>query len=194
MSDADRNRTAYHEAGHALVGMLTPGADPVRKVSIIPRGPALGITFSSPDDDRLNYTTKDLEGMIKVAVGGRAAEEVAFGDFTTGAERDIQQLTRIARYMVGRWGMSTKVGLVAVLPDGDQPFFDGDSFSTRMREVVDDEASRIIEEAHADVLALLRAERPRLDALAQALLDNETLDEGDAYAAAGVERTSPVAV
>jgi cell division protease FtsH len=189
MSEADRRRTAYHEAGHALVGMLTPGADPVRKVSIIPRGPSLGITFSSPDDDRFNYTTKDLEAMIKIAVGGRAAEEVAFGDFTTGAERDIQQLTRIARYMVGRWGMSAKVGLVAVLPDNDQPFVEGDSFSPRIRELVDDEVMRIIDEAHRDVLALLRTERARLDALAQALLEQETLDEEDAYAAAGVERS-----
>jgi cell division protease FtsH len=194
MSDADKRRTAYHEAGHALVGMLTPGADPIRKVSIIPRGPALGITFSSPDDDRFNYTTMDLEAMIKVAVGGRAAEEVAFGDFTTGAERDIQQLTRIARHMVGRWGMSAKVGLVAVLPDGDQPFLDGDSFSLRTRELVDAETLRIIEEAHADVLALLRTERRRLDALAQALLEQETLDEEAAYAAAGVERTYAVVV
>src|SRR6266550_1882781 len=117
MSEADRRRTAYHEAGHALVGMLTPGADPIRKVSIIPRGPALGITFSAPDDDRFNYTAEDLAAMIKVAIGGRAAEEVVFGDITTGAERDIQQLTQIARHMVGRWGMSAKLGLVAVLPD-----------------------------------------------------------------------------
>jgi cell division protease FtsH len=85
MSDDDRRRTAYHEAGHALVGMLTPGADPVRKVSIIPRGQALGITFSAADTDRFNYTQSDLDAMIRVAAAGRAAEEVAFGDFTTGA-------------------------------------------------------------------------------------------------------------
>ncbi len=189
MSDADRRRTAYHEAGHALVGMLTPGADPVRKVSIIPRGPALGVTFSAPDADRFNYTTEDLEGKIKVALGGRAAEEVAFGDITTGAEGDIDQLTRLARYMVGRWGMSAKVGLVAVLPqDGASPFAAADGFSQRTRELMDDEVRRIVDEAHGDVVALLREERPRLDALAEALLAQETLDEDDAYAAAGVER------
>jgi cell division protease FtsH len=188
MSEADRRRTAYHEGGHALVGMLTPGADPVRKVSIIPRGPALGITFSSPDDDRFNYTKEDLEGMIRIAIAGRAAEEIAFGDITTGAERDIEQLTRIARYMVGRWGMSAKVGMVAVLQDGDQPFVAGDGFSPRVRELVDDEVLRIINEAHRDVVALLQSERVRLDALAEALLERETLDEDDAYAAAGVER------
>ena len=122
MSEADRRRTAYHEAGHALVGMLTPGADPIRKVSIIPRGAALGITFSSPDDDRFSYTSADLQAMIKVAVGGRVAEEVAFGDFTTGAERDIQVLTRIARHMVGRWGMSAKLGLMALLPEDESAY------------------------------------------------------------------------
>ena len=139
MSDADRRRTAYHEAGHALVGMMTPGADPVRKVSIIPRGPALGVTFSAPDADRFNYTTADLEGKVMVALGGRAAEEIAFGDITTGAEGDIDQVTALARHMVGRWGMSEKIGMLAVLPrDGESPF-SMDGFSQRTREVVDDE-------------------------------------------------------
>src|SRR5260221_648851 len=111
MSDDDRRRTAYHEAGHALVGMLTPGADTVRKVSIIPRGPALGVTFSAPDSAGFNYPADALEGKIGVALGGRAAEEIAFGDMTTGAEGDIDQLTRLARHMVGRWGMSPKLGM-----------------------------------------------------------------------------------
>jgi cell division protease FtsH len=186
MSDADRRRTAYHEAGHALVGMLTSGADPVRKVSIIPRGPALGITFSSPDDDRFNHTKEDLEAMIKVAIGGRAAEEIAFGDVTNGAERDIEQLTQIARHMVGRWGMSAKVGMVAVLQDGNQQSAGADGFSQRVRELVDDEVLRIVDEAHEEVVALLRSERVRLDALAEALLEQETLDQDDAYAAAGL--------
>jgi cell division protease FtsH len=193
MSDADKRRTAYHEAGHALVAMLTLRADPVRKVSIIPRGPALGIMFSSPDDDRFNYTTEDLEAMIKVAIGGRAAEELVFGDITTGAERDIEQLTRIARHMVGRWGMSSKIGLVAVLSsDGDQPFTGADGFSLRTRELVDEEVLRIVDDAHSEVLALLGTERTRLDGLAEALLESETLDEEEAYAAAGVERNYPV--
>jgi cell division protease FtsH len=186
MSDADRRRTAYHEAGHALVGMLTAGADPVRKVSIIPRGPALGITFSSPDDDRFNHTKEDLEAMIKVAIGGRAAEEISFGDVTNGAERDIEQLTQIARHMVGRWGMSAKVGMVAVLQDGNQQSAGADGFSQRVRELVDDEVLRIVDEAHEEVVALLRSERVRLDALAEALLEQETLDQDDAYAAAGL--------
>ena len=119
MTDADRERTAYHESGHALVGMLTPGADPVRKISIIPRGQALGVTLSTPESDRFNYARDDLIAKIKVALGGRAAEKVVFGDMTTGAESDIQNLTQIARGMVGRWGMSDAIGAVAVT-DGRQ--------------------------------------------------------------------------
>src|SRR5438874_5287680 len=110
LSPEDRERTAYHESGHALVGMLTPEADPVRKVSIIPRGMALGVTLATPDADRVSYSREELEAKIKVALGGRAAEEVVYGKITTGAESDIQQLTQIARQMVGRWGMSEKLG------------------------------------------------------------------------------------
>src|SRR6185369_2652892 len=110
LGHADRERTAYHESGHALVGMLTPEADPVRKVSIIPRGQALGVTLSTPDSDRVSYSTEELEARIMVSLGGRVAEEVVFDKVTTGAESDLQQLTEIARQMVGRWGMSEKVG------------------------------------------------------------------------------------
>src|SRR4029077_18793157 len=120
LSPADRERTAYHESGHALVGMLTSGADPVRKVSIIPRGMALGVTLSTPDSDRFSYTREDLEAKIRVALGGRVAEEIVFGSITSGAESDLQQLTQIARQMVGRWGMSDKVGPVTVLPQDGQ--------------------------------------------------------------------------
>ena len=191
MSDDDRRRTAYHEAGHALAAMLTPGADPVRKVSIIPRGSALGITLSTPDADRYNYSKEHLDAMITVALGGRAAEEIAFGDMTTGAEGDIAQITRIARHMVGRWGMSKKLGLVAVLPEDGQPM-SGDGFALKVREIADDEVLRIVADAYEHVLVLLREERPKLEALTQALLERETLDEQDAYAAAGVERRTPV--
>jgi cell division protease FtsH len=190
MSDADRRRTAYHEAGHALVGMLTPDADPVRKVSIIPRGTALGVTFSSPDADRFTYTTEDLAAKIRVMLGGRAAEEIVLGNVTTGAESDIEMLTQLARHMVGRWGMSAKVGLVAVLPREDGAPFNADGFAQRTREILDDEVRRMIDDAYAEVVALLREERPRLDALAEALLAEETLDEDEAYAAAGVQRVS----
>ncbi|HET8529188.1 MAG TPA: ATP-dependent zinc metalloprotease FtsH [Gaiellaceae bacterium] len=185
LSAEDRRRTAYHEGGHAIVGMLTPGADPVRKISIIPRGRALGVTFSAPEDDRFSYDREELLARIKVALGGRAAEELVFDQPTTGAESDFEQVTQIARRMVGRWGMSDAIGKLTVLPPEDR----GPSFpeiSPRTQQLVDDEARRIVEEADREVAALLREHRSKLDSLAEALLEHETLDEADAYAAAGV--------
>ncbi len=192
VSEEDRKRTAYHEGGHALVGMLTAGADPVRKVSIIPRGQALGVTFSAPDADRFNYDQRHLVAQIKVALGGRAAEEMVFGDLTTGAESDIQQLTRIARYMVGRWGMSRAIGPIAVIPsDGAGMLFPGVSeTSEATARLIDEEVRRIVESAHQEVHELLRRNRPALDELVASLLKHETLDETDAYAAAGLTRAS----
>ena len=189
MTDADRERTAYHESGHALVGMLTPGADPVRKISIIPRGQALGVTLSTPETDRYSYSREELTAKIKVALGGRVAEQLVYGDVTTGAESDIQNLTKIARGMVARWGMSEEIGPMAIA-DGQQdglllPGAPPASPATQQR--VDDEARRIIDEAEEEVTNLLVRERPRLDALAKALLEHETLDQTDAYRLAGAE-------
>jgi cell division protease FtsH len=188
LSPADRERTAYHESGHALVGMLTAGADPVRKVSIIPRGMALGVTLSTPDTDRVSYSLEDLQAKIRVALGGRVAEEVVYGTITTGAESDIQQLTAIARQMVGRWGMSEAVGPVAVLPaDGEGPFLPGASATSESTQrLVDEEVRRLIDGAHQEVTSLLSEHRDQLESLAQALLKAETLDGLDAYAAAGL--------
>jgi cell division protease FtsH len=188
MSHADRERTAYHESGHALVGMLTPGTDPVRKISIIPRGQALGVTLSTPEADRYNYERSELLAKIKVALGGRSAERVIYGDFTTGAESDIQQLTQIARGMVGRWGMSDALGPVAVA-DGraDGQLLPGQSpTSEATQRLVDEEVRRIVDEAEHETVLLLERERPRLEALARALLQRETLDQADAYEIAGV--------
>jgi cell division protease FtsH len=163
--------------------MLSPGADPVRKVSIIPRGMALGVTLSTPEDDRFSYEEPYLRTLIKVALGGRAAEELVYGVFTSGAENDLQQLTNIARQMVGRWGMSSAVGPVSVVSlDGQGPL----GPSERTHELVDDEVRRIVEELYEDVLTLLREHRASLDSLAAALLERETLEQADAYAAAGV--------
>ncbi len=189
LSAADRRRTAHHESGHALVGMLTPDADPVRKVSIIPRGQALGVTLSTPDADRVSYSREDLEAKIKVALGGRVAEEIVYGQITTGAESDIQQLTQIARQMVGRWGMSDKLGPVTLLPaDGAGPLLPGASeTSPQTQWLVDQEVQRLIDDAHGEVTRLLTDHRPQLDSLSDALLRAETLDAVDAYAAAGVE-------
>ena len=188
LSDEDRRRVAFHEAGHALVGMLTPGADPVRKVSIIPRGQALGVTFAAPDDDRANYEESWLRAKIKVALGGRVAEEVVFGTITTGAESDIQQLTQIARGMVGRWGMSEAIGPIAVLPQEENgPLLPGSQPASELTQrLVDEEVRRIVEESYAEVRRLLDEHRPQLDSLTDALLRAETLDEDAAYAAAQV--------
>ncbi|HEY2319909.1 MAG TPA: ATP-dependent zinc metalloprotease FtsH [Solirubrobacteraceae bacterium] len=188
LSPMDRERTAYHEAGHALVGMLTPGADAVRKVSIIPRGMALGVTLSSPDDDQVSYSLQDLLAKLDVAVAGRVAEEIVYGTITTGAESDIQQLTAIARQMVGRWGMSDAVGLVAVLPaDGVGPLLPGASETSQAtQQLVDDEVRRLIHTAQHEVTELLTTHRDQLDNLAAALLTAETLDGIDAYRSAGM--------
>jgi cell division protease FtsH len=196
MSPEDRRRTAYHEGGHAIVGMLTEGADPVRKVSIIPRGLALGVTFAAPESDRFNYREPEIVARIKVALGGRAAEEVVFGETSTGAESDIQQLTEIARQMVGRWGMSSVIGPIAVIPrDGTGPLLPGVAeVSPDTQKLIDDEVRRIVDDLHGEVIVLLRENRSKLDSLAKALLEHETLDEEDAYAAAGVARTpTPIA-
>ena len=188
LSDADRRRTAYHEAGHAVVGMLTPAADPVRKVSIIPRGLALGVTFAAPAADRFSYDREYLLAKIDVALGGRVAEELVFGDVTTGAESDIEQLTAIARQMVGRWGMSGAIGPVAVLPaEANGPYLPGaNGTSEQTHRTVDAEVRRIVEAAHDEVSELLQANRARLDDLAAALMERETLDEDEAYAAAHI--------
>ncbi|HEX4753109.1 MAG TPA: AAA family ATPase, partial [Solirubrobacterales bacterium] len=188
MTEADRKRTAYHESGHALVGMLTSGADPVRKISIIPRGQALGVTLSTPDSDRYNYSREDLVAKIKVALGGRAAEKVVFDEISTGAESDIQNLTQVARGMVGRWGMSDAVGPIAVTDGRQDGFLLPGSMpaSEPTQELVDKEVRQIVDEAEEEVIELLQRERDRLEALATALLKRETLDQPEAYEVAGV--------
>jgi cell division protease FtsH len=190
VNDVDRRRIAYHEGGHAVVGMLTPGADPVRKVSIIPRGMALGVTLSTPEDDRFNYSEHELRAKIRVSLGGRVAEELVFGEPTTGAESDIQQVTRIARGMVERWGMSEKVGFLTVAPqDGQNMLLPGsEPVSEATQELIDAEVRRIVDEEQEATERLLGANRERLDSLAEALLERETLDQADAYAAAGIEQ------
>jgi cell division protease FtsH len=194
MTRSDRERTAYHEAGHALVGMLTPGADPVRKVSIIPRGQALGVTLSTPEADKYGYERRELLGRIQVMLGGRAAEHVVYGETTTGAESDIQQLTRIARSMVSRWGMSDAIGPIAVAPAESQGMLlpGVAETSQRTQETIDAEVRRIVETAERETVALLTHERPRLDALARALLERETLDQDEVYEVVGLPVPVPV--
>ncbi|MET7531755.1 ATP-dependent zinc metalloprotease FtsH [Streptomyces goshikiensis] len=187
MPEEERRRTAYHESGHALLGMLQPGADPVRKITIVPRGRALGVTLSTPDADRYAYTEDYLRGRIIGALGGMAAEQLVFDVITTGAENDLEQVTNLVRGMVGRWGMSERVGRLTAIPaDAQSPY--GLLAAPATLDVVDHEMRRIVDECHAEALRLLREHRPKLDALARALLVSETLDEPAAYAAAGIPR------
>jgi cell division protease FtsH len=183
---AERRRTAFHEAGHALLGMLQPGADPVRKVSIIPRGRALGVTLSTPEEDRYGYDEKYLRGRIIGALGGMAAEDEVLGVVTTGAESDLENATNIARSMVGRWGMSERIGPVSVLPREGDPRMMG--VSDGLLDAVDEEVRRIIEECYVQATKLLHDNRDKLDAIVEQLLIHETLDEPEVYAAAGIAR------
>ncbi len=190
ISKEERERTAYHEAGHALLGMLEPGADPVRKISIIPRGRALGVTFQSPESDRYGYGESYLRGRLVGLLGGRAAEQTVYGEVTTGAESDLEQATALARQMVGRWGMSEQVGLVSALPRPGEEAFTlpgaAGSASQRTLELIDEEVRRLTEESYAQAKRTLIEHREQLELLAAALLERETLDEADAYAAAGI--------
>jgi cell division protease FtsH len=189
LSPEERERTAYHESGHALLGMLTPGADPVRKVSIIPRGRALGATFQAPAADRYGYSATFLRGRIVGALGGRAAEQIVYSDVTTGAESDLEQVSSIARQMVGRWGMSDAVGPLAVLPPpGQESPLGLDGVAPATKELVDREVRRIVDECQEQAVATLVAHREQLDRLAHTLATKETLNEDEAYTAAGVPR------
>jgi cell division protease FtsH len=194
LSPADRQRIAYHEGGHAILGLVVPGADPVHRVTIVPRGQALGVTYQRPDSDRYNYPEAYLRARIVGMLGGRAAEELVYGTKTTGAESDIEQATGLARRMVTRWGMSEKVGMVQLAPR-DNPYLGGAEgygaskpFSEQTAEVIDAEVRRIIGECHAEALRLLREHRNALGALAAALLDRETLNEEEILAVTGLKR------
>ncbi|MFD6534325.1 ATP-dependent zinc metalloprotease FtsH [Streptomyces sp. NPDC060184] len=187
MPEEERRRTAYHESGHALLGMLQPGADPVRKVTIVPRGRALGVTLSTPDADKYAYTEDYLRGRIIGALGGMAAEHVVYDVITTGAESDLEQVTGLARGMVGRWGMSHRVGRLTAIPADAQQAY-GLSAAPATLDAIDEEMRRIVDECYEDACRLLRENRGRLDSLAEALLANETLEEAEAYRAAGITR------
>ena len=184
--EEERRRTAYHEAGHALLGMLQPGADPVRKVSIIPRGRALGVTLSTPETDRYGYDAKYLRGKIIGALGGMAAEQEVFDLVTTGAESDLEAVTRIARAMVGRWGMSERIGPLSVLPAEGDPRMAG--VSDALLDAVDEEVRRITEECYDEARRLIRENREKLDRIVAQLLEHESLNEPEIYAAAGLPR------
>ncbi|HEX5005134.1 MAG TPA: ATP-dependent zinc metalloprotease FtsH [Gemmatimonadales bacterium] len=186
LTDDERKLTAYHEAGHAVVALKTPGSDPVHKVTIVPRGRALGITASLPETDRHSYTKDWLIGNLAMFFGGRVAEELIFGPekVTTGAGNDIERATGLARRMVTQFGMSERVGAMAI-GDREQEVFLGREFgqrrevSERTAEMVDEEVKRLLDEAYAKASELLRAHKDLLERIAQALLDRETIDRDD---------------
>ena len=180
----DRERIAYHESGHALLGLLVPGADPVRKVTIIPRGMALGVTVQSPIDDRFNYGEDYLLARIVGALGGRAAESLVYGVVTTGAENDLQQVTRIAHEMVVRWGMSPIVGPLNYAGEDGSAF--QKPYSEATAKLIDDEVKRIADECFQEARRLLEAHRGKLDDLAHALLEHDSLDEKEILAVTGL--------
>jgi cell division protease FtsH len=203
MSVEERTRVAYHEGGHAILGLLMAGADPVNRVTIVPHGMALGVTYQRPEDDRRSYSEHYLHARIVGAMGGRAAEEVVFDSHTTGAENDMQQATDLARQMVTRWGMSTRLGPVTLAPrDGSSGnglesfgFGGGKPYGTATADAIDAEVQRLLEEAASEANRLLRTHRRELDALAVALLEQETMDEAAIRRATGllvIPRAAPV--
>lgn len=198
LSVEERERIAYHEGGHAILGLVVPGADPVHRVSIVPRGQALGVTYQRPDNDRYNYPEAYLRARIVGMLGGRAAEEVVYGTRTTGAESDIEQATNLARAMVTRWGMSEELGMVQLAPR-QNPYLgamDGYGgarwFSEETARAVDAEVMTIIGESHAEALRLLGLHRKELDALAESLLAHESLDEGEILSVTGLPPAAPL--
>ncbi|HEX8967934.1 MAG TPA: ATP-dependent zinc metalloprotease FtsH, partial [Chloroflexota bacterium] len=188
LAPAERQRVAYHEAGHTICGLLLPEADPVHRVTIMPRGLALGVTYQRPEDEHHNYSEPYLRARITSALGGRAAEEVVYQTRTSGSESDMQQLTELARQMVTRWGMSERLGPVTLAPR-DSPFLGGGvalglpeasrPYSEQTAELIDAEVQRIIQDCYAAAVRLLEQHRRELDALAATLLDHETLDEAE---------------
>jgi cell division protease FtsH len=186
LTEDERRLTAYHEAGHAVVAIKTPGSDPVHKGTIVPRGRALGLTASLPEVDRHNYTKEWLVGNLAMFFGGRVAEELVFGPekVTTGAGNDIERATALARRMVTQFGMSDVIGAMAV-GDREQEIFLGREFaqkreiSERTAQMVDDEVKRLIDEAYTEARRILTEDRALLDRIAAALLDRETIDRDD---------------
>ncbi|MDQ8158472.1 MAG: ATP-dependent zinc metalloprotease FtsH [Gemmatimonadota bacterium] len=186
MKDDERRLTAFHEAGHAVCAMMVYGNDPLHKVTIVPRGRALGIAFTLPEDDRVSVTREQLEAKLVMAYGGRAAEEIVFGHnrVTTGAASDIQQATSIARRYVTQWGLSDTIGPILV-GDVEQELFLGRDIQTRREvseqtaQLVDSEVKRVAFEAHARAVAVLTEHRALLDIVATQLLERETLTRDD---------------
>jgi cell division protease FtsH len=191
LTHSDRERIAYHESGHALLGLLVPGADPVRKVTIIPHGGSLGVTIQRPIDDRFNYGEDYLRARIVGALGGRAAEQLVYGVVSTGAANDLQQVTAIAHEMVVTWGMSPKIGPLAFREDGAGGLGMTRPYSEATAREVDTEVKRIADECFATATQLLTEHRPQLEALTQALLKDDSLNEEQILTVTGMQGAAP---
>ena len=195
MTPAERERIAYHEGGHTIVGLLVPGADPVTRVTIMPRGQALGVTYQRPEDDRQTYEAGYVRARITGALGGRAAEEIVCGVRTTAAADDIQMATNFARQMVTRWGMSERFGAVSLATRDGGYLGQSGAFSAGMKpfseataQLIDTEVQQILDECYASAVLLIKQHRRELEALARALLERESLDEDEILAVTGLGR------
>jgi cell division protease FtsH len=204
LTQEERERVAFHEGGHTILGLILPGSDPVGRVTIQPHGQALGVTYQQPEDDRHNYDEAYLRGRIIGAMGGRAAEEIVYGTRTTGAESDMQQATNIARQMVTRWGMSPELGPITLAqrtdgfvgqPESNAPAVNGSRpYSEDTARLIDTEVRNVLDEAYARAVQLLTQNRKELDELARALLERETLDGQDILRVTGLREVRPAAV
>ena len=184
LSSAERQITAYHEMGHALVGHYLPHTDPVHKISIVSRGAALGFTISLPAEDKFLTTMGELNDTLAMTLGGRAAEEIVFGEITTGAANDLEKATDTAKQMIMRWGMSEKLGPRTLGHNQAMPFLGKDfsqepDYSEEVARAIDDEIRRIIADAHERARAVLSAHREQLDATAKILIERETLERAE---------------
>ena len=182
LTGKEKTMTAYHEAGHALLAWILPGIDRLHKVTIIPRGRAMGVTQLLPEEDRLSISESELRSRLIFMLGGRAAEKLVFGEFSAGAENDLSQATKIARRMVAHWGMSERLGPVAYRTSEEHPFlgreiYEQREFSEHTAQVIDEEVSRILHGAADQAQRLLAEHRANLDAVAHALEENEVLDD-----------------
>jgi cell division protease FtsH len=184
ISDVEKRITAYHEAGHALVAWELPGSDPIHKVSILPRGMAMGVTQLLPDEDRHYYPKKYLMNRLSVALAGRGAERIVFNDMSSGAQSDLKEATSLAEKMVAQWGMSDKIGPVNLGRGEEHPFLGRElslpkRYSEEMAWLMDQEIHKLMVEAESRAEEILNSNRKTLDALAEALIREEVLERDD---------------
>ncbi|MEM6330248.1 MAG: cell division protein FtsH, partial [Planctomycetota bacterium] len=183
LTEEERRMTAYHEAGHALVAWKAPGCDPVHKVTIVPRGRALGVTQLIPDEDRHSQSETEMHATLAMALGGRAAEKLVFDEYSNGASSDLDRATQLARRMVTHWGMSERLGPVAHHGDGQDPFLGREivqeqrQYSEHTARIIDEEVAAILHGAADRATRLLTENRQALDDLTNALLEREEIDE-----------------